>query len=463
MVVMDSKEIPFSRFTPDSRPMDTVLCFDGAWSDGKYKTWRDLFHETALIRAALASSPKAKWLLYAEDYWHFLVAFIALFQCKKEVLLTANITPGNIAEITGSEAGIISDQAIPGALQIGAILAAGGAPSGEIVHVPFNPVESVFVIFTSGSTGKPKAIPHRIVEFEVNIGLPQSWVDAWHERKNIVTVNQHHIYGLIFSIILPFTLGVPFRRKRIERPEEFEKLDDVPYIIYTSPAFLKRTTESGVNLSMKEPYIIVSGGFLLPETAEKTNSLFGFWPVDIYGSTEGSGIAWRQSKDGPEWRPFASLKVSANEAGCLMIHLPIPNVPPIPTGDLVELLPDGRFILKGRADSVVKIEEKRISLTEVEERILESGMVDDACVVPFEDRRQYLAAAIVLNGKAKAQFEGKEKAEINTYWTNYLAKYFEGTVIPKKFRYVDLLPQDTQGKKPREQVKALFSQDSADE
>ncbi|MDR1788741.1 MAG: AMP-binding protein [Treponema sp.] len=458
-------EIPFSRFTPQSRPDDTILCYEGAFSDGKYRRWRDLFRDTAALREVIAARPHAKWILHSEDCWYFLTAFIALFQCRKQVLLSANTSPGCLADITAGEAdiGILSDQALAGAVSIPEALARGAPEEGGApVHIPFNPLESVFTIFTSGSTGKPKGIPHRLVEFEADIGFPPEWVEAWARRKTAVTVDQHHIYGLVFNIILPFTLGIPFRRTRIENPAEFERLSDVPYIIFTTPAFLKRATEAGLRLALKSPWIIASGGFLPEETAKKTEETFGFWPVDIYGSTEGSGIAYRRSKDGPEWTPFSSIKVSTDEKGCLFIHLPFPGVPPIPTGDLAEVLPDGRFILKGRADSVVKIEEQRISLPEVEGRILESGLAKDVCVVSMEDRRQYLAAAIVLNDAGAKKFAGKEKADINRFWQDYLSGFFAPVVVPKKWRFVDSIPANMQGKKLQAEVKALFARDSGD-
>jgi acyl-coenzyme A synthetase/AMP-(fatty) acid ligase len=456
-------ELPISRFTPASRPADAILCYDGAYADGKYQTWRDFLRDTALLRAAIAPSPQTRWILYADDYWHFLTAFVALLQCRKQPLLPPSTAAALIAGIAGEGgAAALSDQDIPGAVSIPQTLAASGeAPSAE--HIPINPVESVFMIYTSGSTGKPKGIPHRLVEFEVDIGFPPEWVAAWRARKNAVTVNQHHIYGLVFSIILPFTLGVPFRRKRLERPEELPALADTPYMIFTSPAFLKRAVESGLDAKLRDPWIVASGGFLPQEIAEKTSRVLGAWPIDIYGSTEGSGIAWRQSKDGPQWRPFSSIKVSTNEAGCLVIHLPFPNVPPIPTGDLAEVLSDGRFILKGRADSIVKIEEKRVSLTEVEARIMESGLAQDAAVIPLEDRRQYLAAAIVLSSEGKERFAGKEKHEINQFWTGYLQGYFEGAVTPKKWRYVERLPEDAQGKKQRAEIEALFAPGALDD
>jgi 3-hydroxymyristoyl/3-hydroxydecanoyl-(acyl carrier protein) dehydratase len=132
---------------------------------------------------------------------------------------------------------------------------------------------------------------------------------------------------------------------------------------------------------------------------------------------------------------------------------------------MVEMLEDGRFLLKGRIDSVVKIEEKRISLTEIESRILQSGLVYDVCVISMEDapgadkdrRRQYLAAAMAFNDQGKEKFSSLEKREINKFWKDYLNKYFENIVIPKKWRYLDALPSDAQGKKKRDDIKHLFS------
>jgi hypothetical protein len=195
--------------------------------------------------------------------------------------------------------------------------------------------------------------------------------------------------------------------------------------------------------------------------AKKTNAVFGFWPLEVYGSTETSGIAYRQSKNGMEWTPFDNAQISKNEEGCLVIRSPYIKDPAgFTTGDLADILPDGRFLLKGRADSIVKIEEKRISLPEVESRILQTGLVSDVCVVAMEDRRQYLAAALVLNSQGQEQFSGKEKAEINRYFTGYLLQFFENTVLPKKWRYLEALPLDAQGKKKKLEIEALFAASS---
>ncbi|GHU65361.1 hypothetical protein FACS189447_04150 [Spirochaetia bacterium] len=460
------RAIPLSNFTPSSRSPDTVLCYEDTWETGIYHTWGDFLEDTARLRKIIQKNSSQKWLLHCEDYWYFLSAFTALLQCKKQVLLTANISPAYIAEIRDSNTAFLTDhQLMENTLHIPSLLGDETGPV-DTEAPPVNADETVIVLYTSGTTGRPKAVVQRLTEFEIdNRFILSKWGDEWLSRKVCSTVSQHHIYGLLFSILLPFTAGVPFRRTRIEFPEEFEKLTGEPLMIITVPAFLKRAVEEpagktpGLNsLDLKAPWIFTSGGVLLPETAEKTNEAFGFWPLEVYGSTETSGIAWRQSRDGLQWTPFDNAEISKNEDGCLVIRSPYIKDPAgFITGDLVDILDDGRFFLRGRADSIVKIEEKRISLPEVENRILQSGLISDVCVVALEEKRQYLAAALVLNEAGKTQFKNAEKFEINRYFSNYLQQFFENVVLPKKWRYVQSLPVDVQGKKKKLEIEELFS------
>jgi uncharacterized membrane protein/acyl-CoA synthetase (AMP-forming)/AMP-acid ligase II/3-hydroxymyristoyl/3-hydroxydecanoyl-(acyl carrier protein) dehydratase len=466
------KSIPLSTFKNNSRPLSTVLCYEGAWSDGVYKTWGDFLEGTAELRRTINAESDEKWLLHCEDCWYFLLALTALLQCKKEILLSANISPAYIEEIRSSAANgaipFLTDHIFPegetpaNTFHIPSLLDAlqkTECPSEEAPAI--NADETSIIMYTSGSTGKPKAVQQRLTEFEAdNRFIISKWGDEFLKRKLFSTVSQHHIYGILFSILLPFTLGTPFRRRRIEFPEEIEKLYDTEYMIITVPSFLKRAVEVETSsvLNLKSPWIFTSGGALMLETAKKTSEVFGFCPIEVYGSTETSGIAWRQSTNGMEWTVFDNAAISQNKDGCLIIRSPYIKDPAgFETADMVEILEDGRFLLKGRIDSVVKIEEKRISSTEIESRILQSGLASDVCVISLEDKRQYLAAVIVFNGKGKERFSGLEKHEINTFWREYLLKYFENIVIPKKWRYPETLPLDAQGKKKKEDIELLFS------
>jgi uncharacterized membrane protein/acyl-CoA synthetase (AMP-forming)/AMP-acid ligase II len=461
------KAFPLSQFTPASRLPDQVLCYDHTWPEGRYKTWKDFLTDTARLRSAIDEDGSSRWILHAEDCWYFLAAFTALLQCGKQVLLTANVSPAYIGEIRTPGTAFLTDQPIDNTLQIAAVL-----ENPEILLPasvwneripPIIADETVIVMYTSGTTGRPKAVRQRLTEFENdNRFILSKWGEEFLKRKLVSTVSQHHIYGLLFSILLSFTAGVPFRRQRIEFPEEFERLTGDSYMIITVPAFLKRAVEqyavgTAGKLSLSSPWIFTSGGVLPPETAAKTEQVFGFWPVEVYGSTETSGIAWRQSKDGMEWMPFDNAQVSLNDKGCLVIRSPYIKDPAgFTTGDLADILSDGRFLLKGRADSIVKIEEKRVSLPEVENRILQSGFVSDVCVVAMEDRRQYLAAAVVLNEQGRNRFSNCRKPEINRCFREHLVQFFENTLLPKKWRYLDALPLDNQGKKKKPEIQALF-------
>ena len=467
-----------TQFNAKSWDLDKIMCYERKWSDKKYLTWGDFLSESAKMRLFIAEHDKnsgtcEKWILHCEDYWHFLCTFIALLQCKKEVLLTANISPKFIEEMKENVGGacFLTDQTevegkkIENSLFIPKILEESAEPSeNEKMNCPkIDSDETKILMFTSGSTGHPKAVHQRMTEFEAdNAFIFSKWYEKFASRKLCAVNSQHHIYGFLFTISIPFAAGIPFRKKRIEFPEEFEDLDDESYMIIAVPAFLKRTcAELGEKrLPLKNPWIFTSGGAVSPELAVDTERVFGFCPLEVYGSTETSGIAYRQqTKNGLVWTPFDNAKIWLDkDDGCLTIISPYIKDPAgFKTGDLAEMYQDGTFLLKGRADSIVKIEEKRISVTEVENRLLQSGLVLDCSVVPMSDRRQYLAAAIVLNDAGKAKFAATEKYLINRHFHDYLLQFFENVVLPKKWRYLEKLPCDVQGKKHKPEIQALFA------
>ena len=451
-----------STFTADSRPDDFIVCYERKWSDGAYKTWRDFLSDSAKLRKFISEKSAQKYILHCEDYWYFLCAFIALLQCKKTVLLTQNVTREFIAEIKTDGVEFLTDRDIADSIFIPDVVENAASPSESDMR-SFPKIEADntdILLYTSGSTGKPKGVRQRMTEFELdNAFVFSKWGAEFAKRKLVTTVSQHHIYGFLFGIALPFGYGVPFRRTRIEYPEEFETLSDESYMIIATPAFLKRAVETERKLPLDNCFIFTSGGAVSKELAEKTEAVFGFCPLEVYGSTETSGIAYRQqTKDGLTWTPFDNAKIWKGEDGCLVIVSPYIKDPKgFATADLVDLLPDGRFVMKGRADSIVKIEEKRISMTEVENRLLQSGLVSDVKVVALEDVRQYLAAALVLNADGKRKFQNEKKLTINKFFHDYLMNYFENVVIPKRWRYVASLPCDVQGKKHKEDIAALFA------
>jgi len=458
--------VPVCDLERDSRP-DGALVAEG-------KTWGDFVNDVSKVRYYLEARENVPWILHCEDSYYFTVSLLSMLQSGRKALVTANRQEAFIKEIKKPEYGFLTDEPFAGVANAGEMpttliqdvlgnenaRCSDGDKAHEIKFGKFDKSKAEMVMYTSGTTGEPKAVYKRFLQFENELfELVKVFGNDWVNRKVYSTVNHHHIYGLLFTALLPIATGLPFRRHRIDFPTELANIAGEAAVIASSPAFLKRlSAETDKPIDFKcTPIIYSSGGPLPEEVARKANELTGFWTMEIYGSTETGGIAYRQTKNGPVWTPFEVCKMSVAENGCLNIKSSYILEPEgFTTGDLVDLYDDGRFLLKGRSDSIVKIEEKRISLPEVEMRLKQTGLVQDVRVVPMVGKRQYLAAAIVLNEAGRTKFAGSPKLAINNYFHDYLLKFIENTVSPKKWRYLEELPQNTEGKIRMRDIQALF-------
>ncbi|WP_290762307.1 AMP-binding protein [Fibrobacter sp. UBA4297] len=465
--------VPVCDLELNSRPDGALVSFGK--NDSERKTWGDFVSDVSKVRYYLEARENVPWILHCEDSYYFTVSLLSMLQSGRKALVTANRQEAFIKEIKKPEYGFLTDEPFAGgvaganempATLIQDVLASenalrlDGDNNCEVKFGKFDKSKAEMIMYTSGTTGEPKAVYKRFLQFENELfELVKVFGNDWVNRKVYSTVNHHHIYGLLFTALLPIATGLPFRRHRIDFPTELSNIAGDAAVIASSPAFLKRlSAESDKPIDFKcTPIIYSSGGPLPEEVARKACELTGFWTMEIYGSTETGGIAYRQSKNGPVWKPFEVCKMSVAENGCLNIKSSyILEAEGFTTGDLVDLYEDGRFLLKGRSDSIVKIEEKRISLPEVEMRLKQTGLVQDVRVVPMVGKRQYLAAAIVLNEAGRTKFAGLPKLAINNYFHDYLLKFIENTVSPKKWRYLEELPQNTEGKIRMRDIQALF-------
>lgn len=453
--------VPVCDLELDSRPGSALVSFDSSLENG-VKTWDDFVRDVSTVRHYLEARENKPWILHCEDSYYFTVSLLAMLQSGRKALVTANRQEAFIKEIKKPEYGFLTDEPFAGgsATMVQDVLA-NGESDGTLRFGKFDKSKAEMVMFTSGTTGEPKAVYKLFLQFENELfELVKVFGNDWVNRKVYSTVNHHHIYGLLFTALLPIATGLPFRRHRIDFPTELVSLVNESAVVASSPAFLKRlSAEADKPFDFKCPPIIYSSGGPLPaEVAGRACELTGMWPMEIYGSTETGGIAYRQSKNGLVWTPFEVCKMSVAENGCLNIKSNyILEAEGFTTGDVVELYDDGRFLLQGRSDSIVKIEEKRISLPEVENRLKQTGLVQDVRVVPMSGKRQYLAAAIVLNEAGREKFAGAAKLSINNYFHDYLLQFIENTVSPKKWRYLEELPQNTEGKIRMRDIQALFN------
>ncbi len=448
--------IPFSQIQADSRPKDSVVCFGGAGILEGARTWADFKSDVSRLRTALERENFDTWILNADDIYYFLVAVFALFQSRKKILFSANRQPEYIREIRTENIGFLNDSGAENSLQIQQALKTF---SPEKPWEAFDISKVRASLFTSGTTGVPKEIAKTGAQFENEANaLAKRFGKNFVGRNFYTTVNHHHIYGMAFGIFVPISAGLPICRCRFEFPEEIERIVREPSVIVSSPAFLKRLVASSPKpFPFKtKPFWLSAGGVLPEDVSGRVEALSGNGVQEIYGCTEAGAIATRRIREGILWHPIPSNRISLAENGCLKIQSSYTEPCGFVTGDLGKICEDGSFELLGRADSIVKIEEKRISLPEVENRLRQTGLVRDVRVVPMSGKRQYLVAAIVLNDEGIAKFRGQSKRSINVFFNEHLSKFLENTVLPKKWRYLEELPQDVMGKIRIRDIQALF-------
>ena len=181
-------------------------------------------------------------------------------------------------------------------------------------------------------------------------------------------------------------------------------------------------------------------------------------PIEIQVYLETGGIAYRTQNNDDWWTPFSSLQLKVNSNGELMLKSPyIYNSKTYyTTNDIIEFGARKKFQLKGRSDRIIKTEEKRISLVEIELSLLKHPYVLEAYTLLLETDRREIGAIIKLTPKGEKYFSAEGKRNLNLLLKKYLLNYIELITVPRKWRYVSEIPINTQGKYVNKTIQKLF-------
>jgi len=460
-----SKPVFISSLSGKSHEDGMIITYSGAFQDGTYKTFSDLRRETSAIRTLIKNSGKRKVLLHADDFWLFIVSFIASLEEGMPTHVSSNVSENFLSEILEDDMLYLSEN---GGKGVG-IAETIKSYKGETL--PWRKIDpkSLVLLYTSGSTGKPKAIEHYLIELEDdNDALGGYWRGDYQRRVSLSSVNPHHAFGIVFSVIKPLIYGIPIKRERVMHPGELASLEKGKYLFLTSPSFLLASSEDMEKGDVKPGVdfkIIAAGSPLKREGAEKAEEIFGSFPLEIYGSTETGALAWRVNRDDESswWTPNHSVKARTDEDGCLIASADGIHADEICTNDIVRMREDGKWLLFGRRDSIVKIAEKRISLSEVESRLMASNLVKDASVVLLSSgRRSFLGAAVALSDKGLEKTLSMSHFEKAKLFRAMLSGYLEGVTIPRKWRFVPTVPRNAMGKLQKDEVLKLFEKEEND-
>ncbi len=328
-------------------------------------------------------------------------------------------------------------------------------------------------LFTSGSTGVPTRVIKRLEQMFAEVDSirerPEAGGRAAADALVLSTVSQQHIYGLLYFLLWPVAAGLSIWPRRISQPQElFEAAELRPHCAWVaSPALLKRLPESPDWETVRDRWQVIfsSGGPLSDDALKRTLTLTGLSPTELLGSSESGGIATRSRRleaDGTiaatPWRPLPSVEWKSVDGLLALRGRQLYSSDWEVTSDRIEICPDGQtFLHLGRADRIVKINEKRVSLTAVETTLADTALVTAAKALQLSDGRRSLAVVAALSPDGIALLRAKGKFALVQALKNELAKSFERVCLPRRWRFVTALPENSMGKTTSTALSALFA------
>jgi len=389
--------------------------------------------------------------IHLEDAAELAIALYATWLAGAEAVLPADNLAHSRERLAPQIDAWIGDQ--PGDLDLAELNGPSLAPAElDLDHCRL-------VLSTSGSTGEPKLIGKSLSQLsnEVRV-LDNLWGAELGDAHILGSVAAQHIYGLLFRVLWPLSAGRAFLRRQIAFPEDLQRhsLAQPRFAWVGSPALLKRMGDN-LDWPALRPVVRIfsSGGPLPAGAAELLHERLGQAPTEIYGSSETGGIAWRQG--GQLWQPFDGVTLSQDENGALRIESTyLPPGETEQTADAVRLGADGRFELLGRLDRIVKLEEKRISLPQLEAALAKHPFVSEARLGVVQENRASLGALVALSDVGLHELRNGGRRALTQRLREHLADHCEALALPRRWRLLRRLPGNAQGKLPQSLVDELL-------
>jgi acyl-coenzyme A synthetase/AMP-(fatty) acid ligase len=387
-----------------------------------------------------------------EDRYQFLRAFCAVALAGQTNLLPASRAPQAIADVLrGHPAAyaIVDDPARVEQAHCFELPRATASAAAAPPRIPLIAREHVVAIgFTSGSTGVPKPNAKTWASVCASSALNAELLDVGDHPANIVaTVPPQHMYGLETSVLLPLR-----SRAAIHYAQPFFPADiagtlaatAVPRILVTTPFHLRTLLRDDAALPALRA-IVTATAPLSCELAADAERSFHAPVIELFGSTETCVIAHRRTVRDEPWQLYAGIELQPQPDGTLVHagHFAAPTL----LQDIVELVADRRFNLRGRNSDLLEIAGKRASLADLTRQLLAIPGVRDGVVFQLDaDERGLcrLAALIVAPALTAAQVVAD------------LRRVIDPVFLPRPLLRVDALPRNGAGKLPRESLLAAL-------
>ncbi|AFU98592.1 AMP-binding protein [Simiduia agarivorans] len=409
----------------------------------------DLLRQVAAIRTTLPDLG-GRWALFFEDSIACLAHVLAVWEAGGQPCLAPNNLPATCAAMSHRVDGFLGD------FPVGTQASANADSQRSKVATGTEPAIS---FFTSGSSGAPQCVEKNARQlFNEVETLERCFGERLGDSLVVSSVSHQHIYGFLFRLLWPVMRGRVFTAENLRYTETLTHYPAKQLIWVTSPTHLTRLPPT-----VNEPRVatIFSSGAPLPESAScQAASQFDAQVVEVFGSTETGGIGWRCQHLGERaWRPLPGVAVRADAQGILLIQSPhLQDQNWHRCDDRAELVGQN-FLLLGRVDRIAKVEGKRVSLEQLEQALLAHHSLVDVRIESYHrqgqvaGRDELLVIAVLSDAGVRRLTENRRALIAELKAT--LAAVVERPLLPRRWRFVDQLPRNTQGKLEHHRLQQL--------
>lgn len=413
--------------------------------------WRRVdFMQAALnLSERLQAEKRQSAALWFDDAARFACAFLACAHAGVDVYLPPNRAAENARWADDAADVWLSDGAV-GAVRKAQITMtdadentlSGSLKADDIV------VQAGTTVYlkTSGSSGQAQVVRKTLAQLRVEVqALADTLCLPAQVDAVIGSVSPQHLYGLTFRIVLALCAGWPMWRSSCVYPESLLEATAANRrcVWVLSPTLLNALSAHGLPeaLAARVALAFSAGGALPEATAAALAQRLPQPLQEIYGSTETGIIATRAHPQ--RWCFFDPLVHEIGAHDTLRVCAPWSNGWQ-QTADAVRCHGDG-FDLLGRLDSIIKLADKRVSLTRIEHDLLQHAWVADAhCALHPQHTR--VAAWVALSSAGVAAWRAQGRLAVVAALKKRLALSQDAVAQPRYWRFDTALPRNAQGK-----------------
>jgi len=409
---------------------------------------------------ALRLPPSGYVLNHCDDRYCFLVGLAAAMVRRQVSLFPSSRAPHVLEELKQEYPDLycLTDQPDePEVMETLVYSSAAEPASPAVAETLIFPSEQLIAIaFTSGSTGRPKRYPKYWggVVHESHVAGRRLGLDAERGGYAVATVPPQHMFGFVYSVILPLRHRYVVEAQRPFYPEDIRRVLESfqrPGMLVTTPVHVRACVLEQVRLPPVE-FILSSTAHLDRHLAAQAERQFDTRLIEFYGSSETGAIASRRQAETEVWHTFDDIRIGLDATGFRVEASYLPE--PVVLSDSVEIHNEREFVLFGRNTDLVKIGGKRISLADLNRQLLEiDGVLDGTFFFPDVEgvREPRLAAFVVAPDRSRGQI------------LDALRRRVDPVFLPRPLRLVKALPRNATGKLPHGNLVRLLQDEEQQE